>query len=165
MIYSEALQPVAKIDDVVGLIWATGARKTYKVLHVEPLPELVYDFGTIAAQSALTERQIEDLKMGDNWLSQLRMEVIDDIEVLLRQPKAVQKWSTAKAVFKASPYTKPDNLSEFFVFEEGVPFFLVSNPTKTEIALSRIRFKGFKYLLEEFPTEEKVIWIPIESRG
>lgn len=168
-VFKKELEPVALYDDIVGLITSTGAVSYFKVQHLEPLPEYTHDFGSIAAGNSTQISQIDAIKLGKGWLGHYRVQVVDDIQVKAFQPKSVAKWA-ATELFLVSPESSPDNLTEFFAKEDQVPFFTATNPTDYNTPMARVKFRGFKYMIEEvgreeIPPEKKVTYIPIESRG
>jgi len=165
-IYREAFEPVAQIEDFVELIGSKGHIGYYRITFVETLPEYIVDFGSVSAGASIEAKQPEELKMRANEFAQYRFEVLDDVEVTARQPKAISRWSTEKVMFKVTPLTKPENLTEHFVFEDNPPFYTIFNPTSYDLPRSRLRFKGFRYTLEKVVEKpEKYIVIPVEGRG
>jgi len=164
-IHREAFEPVAQIGEFVELIGSKGHIGYYRITFLESLPEYVIDFGSVSAGASLADKQPEELKMRIKEIAQYRFEVLDDVEITAKQPRAIARWSTDKVMFKVTPLTKPEQLTEHFVFEDNPPFYTIYNPTSYDLPRSRLRFKGFRYALEEVVEKpEKYIIIPVEGR-
>jgi len=167
--FRKDFEPVADVENVVGLIYATGAIEYRRVEFVEPLPEHEHDFGAIAAGASTGPKQIEELKMGGKWLSQLRIFIVTaNIEIEAWQPKATGKWATAKKMFRVTEHIPLDHsqVTEHFIFEDRVPFYDAFNVGTTDVTASYVRFRGFKFLLsDKIEKPPQVIYIPIESRA
>jgi hypothetical protein len=130
--------------------------KNFLCLAVDALPEYITDFGSLTAGTWSNDNEDENLELDTNELGQLRMMVLDDIRLRLKNPAPVAKWRTAKTTFYLPQFPTESGedwykeylfrLSEIFYFEDTTPRFdLYSAST---ITVARIKFTGWKYKLE-----------------
>ena len=89
--------------------------------------------------------------MPDGELAQYRLILLDDVEVLVKQPATKERFSTkvgpTKLTFK-DQMLRPGSY-EIFVFEDRKVKFKVYNPTNEIQPTARIMFLGFRYKLEK----------------
>jgi hypothetical protein len=127
----------------------------YRVAYVEPLPRshaIMFNGGALTAGQVLgnlnTQTQL-DMQYGQ--LAQLRMRVLDDIDVVVYQPSATARGSNKNQIadFNAydALYDNFDHLSEVFIFEDQRIFFQFTNPTQYPLTQSRVSVYGIKYVL------------------
>jgi hypothetical protein len=127
----------------------------YQVAYIEPLSRsapLIFNAGALIAGKAATvlnTQTILDMQFGQ--LAQIRMRVIDDINVVVFQPQAVarqgNKNQTANINAFSAIYDPWDSLSEYYIFEDQRIFLQITNPRRYDISQARVGFYGFKYVL------------------
>ena len=150
----DKIEPVAKIGENIiftplnSYAYKSGRPLFYKIAYIEPIPAVFKDFGTVSASSSITNQEVTDLYMDDNQLAQYRVIPIDDIEVAINQPQAMARFTTKSYTSYVSKLTDPHSFLEFFVFEDNnKPYFKITNPHDWDIAKSRVKFIGWKYIL------------------
>jgi len=153
----ETFEPIAKVGDNIRLLPDDHPKAGYyRVLFVEPLHEIQYDFGALAAGGSAEDKEIEDLYMPDNELAQYRIYCMDDIEVKVKQPMAKTRFPTDKVVTEITAFShqllQPKmHRNELFVIEDEKVLFTVTNPTKYPSYRNRIKAVGYRYVLEKLP--------------
>ncbi|MEM2262331.1 MAG: hypothetical protein QXK24_07760 [Ignisphaera sp.] len=148
--FKKELEPIALPDEIIKII---PQERFYRVKKVVPLPTFVHDFGPMAANTKDTEpldivKDTVKLEMPRLTLAQFRIQVLDDFELLLKQPKTTSKFTTTHREFFVSMKTPYDNLTEFFQFEDRSAGIVRNNPNGA-LDKTRVMFYGFKYELEE----------------
>ena len=142
-----------------------------RCVTVGALPEYQKDFGSLTAATWDQDNQDTNLEMGKFELAQLRMRVLDDIKVRLKNPSPVSQWRTMNTTFHLPMFPAGDSetflkhyfwrASEFFTFEDDIPAFdLYSDVALTT---SRITFAGWRFKLEKMGQGQGRIQIWINS--
>jgi hypothetical protein len=161
--YNPTFSPILLEDMTINLKGSDfpAEGKNFKCIGVDALPEYIKDWGSLTAGTWSTDNEDENLELDTNELGQLRMMVLDDVKVRLKNPAPVTKWRTAKTTFYLPqfPTTADEDwmkeylfrMSELFYFEDTTPRFdLYSAATVT---VARVLFTGWKYKL--VPVTEK----------
>ena len=129
----------------------------YRAAFIEPLPysrALVVDLitGTVATGAAGAQVSMTNLlDMQDNQAGQFRMEVLDDIDVLVSQPQSVARYSTRNVSSPVSMFSKLRDrcahTTETFILGQDRTYMTPTNNGGRGITLGRVAFWGFKYVL------------------
>lgn len=137
--------------------------KSYRCVAIDALPEYVKDWGALTAATWSTDNEDTNLELDTNELGQLRMMVLDDVRVRLKNPAPVTKWRTAKTIFYLPqfPSTSGDDwakeylfrMSELFYWQDTTPRFDLYSATTVTVA--RVLFTGFKFKLEPLSVSER----------
>jgi len=164
MIYDPEFKGVLEVNHTVVLKGSDfpSEGKNYRCVAIDALPEYVKDWGSLTAATWDTDNEDTNLELDTNELGQLRMMVLDDLRVKLKNPAPVTKWRTAKTTFYLPQFpcvTGVDwhkeylfRMSELFYWQDSTPRFdLYSAATVT---VARVLFTGYKFRLE-----------PITERG
>ena len=137
-------------------------------IAVGGLPEYIKDFGALTAAAWDTDNEDTNLEMSTNEFSQLRMRIVDDIQLRFNNLSATRQWRTSKTSFTLRMYSSYEEefmkeymfkASEFFVYEDHTPrfdFYCDVASTTSKVAFSGWRFK-VKEITGVKPT--KVIWV------
>jgi len=160
MIHTYRAGPIQQIvmpGETVG-IWVNKVYEFYKVLYVEPLMrshELTFNLGAPAAAAILAVTQITLLQMPDLEFAQVRMETLDDVDIIVYQGRADQRHKLQNVVATFSRYNAlfdPDaHLTEVFEFEDNFIFLQATNNTGYALTQTRVVFWGYRYVLETLP--------------
>jgi len=145
-------KPVVAIGQQYSVLTSQGTEKFYECLYVEPLPksiDLIEDIGEIAADSTSNANKIEILSMEGaaaretdiSEVFQMRMEVLDDISVLVKEPSAQGRFKTKNNQIRVDYNSGP---VEIYVSEDDVIYADVSNTTNYLIQQARIAFWGWR---------------------
>ena len=129
---------------------------------VGAMPEYQKDFGSLTAATWSNDNEDTNLEMGTMELSQMRMRVVDDMKVRLKNPAAVQQWRTLRTSFYLPQFPTEEGYewlrefyfqqSEFFVFEDdATPRFDLYSPVA--LSTSRVIFSGWRFKLQK--TEQR----------
>lgn len=151
---SAEFKPVVEIGQNFSVITAQGTEKFFEVVYIEPLPkcyDLVEDFGSITSGSTDSSNKItriegEGSAKTETDLSevfQLRMEVIDDIILTLKQPAAQSRFKTRNDELRVDAFTPPE-LTEIYVYEDDVPYIDAYNGTQYTLSKTRVIFWGWR---------------------
>jgi len=163
MIYDPQFKGILEVGHTIILKGSDfpAEGKSYRCIAIDALPEYIKDFGSLSAATWSTEKEDTNLELSTNELGQLRMMVLDDIRVRLKNPEPVTKWRTAKTNFHLPQFpTEPGQewlkeylfrLSEFFYWEDTTPRFNLYSATA--VTVSRVLFTGWKFKME--PITEK----------
>lgn len=138
---------------------------------VGALPEYQKDFLALTGGVWLADQEDTNLELSGLELGQMRMRVLDNVNLRLNNPLSTQQWGTVRTRFQLSQFpTEPGQewlkellfrMSEFFVWEDETPRFnLYSADTVT---ISRVIFTGWKLSLEKIAKDEltsrQEIWV------
>ena len=150
--YSLQFEPVARVGENIRILpdGIEGAGY-YRVAFLEPIHPIVKDFGALAAGGDTGDQEVSELYMQDGELAQYRIILLDDVEVLIKQPATKERFSTkvgATRLTYQGQFIRPGS-HEIFVFEDSPKVkFVVYNPGLAPIPTSRLMFIGFRYKLE-----------------
>jgi len=168
-VFAGEIKPIVKIGDNIAIL-PIKSYGYFKVKYLEPIQPFIHNFESISAGSTLTEQQPQDssgrnkMEVGSNELAQFFLTPLDDIEIQVFYPKSVGRMKTKYLVTSISKYSQDIAHSQVFVFEDNLPFFNIKNPTQHAINLSRVKFQGFRYVLEKLSEKpENFTYIPLEE--
>lgn len=161
--YKKDFEPVAQIDEVIKIV---PDNVFYRVKNIVPLPTFIHNFGSLGANATDTEaidivRSTVRIEMPKGFLAQFRLKVIDNFELIFRQPINTTRYTTVHTTFVVSPDTVQDNLTEFYQFENRSAGIIRRNPTGTALTSTRVMFYGFKFELEQVSPSPKYIPVPV----
>lgn len=167
MIYDPEFKGILELNHTVILKGSDfpAEGKSFKCIGVDALPEYVKDWGSLTAATwpamSSTDNEDENLELDTNELGQLRMMVLDDLRVKLKNPAPITKWRTAKTTFYLPQFPTEQGQdwykeylfrqSEFFCWQDTTPRFELYSATTVTVA--RVLFTGWKYKLT--PITEK----------
>jgi hypothetical protein len=169
--YNEDFEPLL-IEGMTATL--QGARQAPNGLNVEciavnAMPEYLHDFGALTAATWSNDNEDTNLEMGKWELVQLRMRVLDDIQVKLKNPSSVSQWRTNRTAFYLPQFPTgvgEDFLkhwfwkaSEIFIFEdEDTPRFDLYSALGA--IKSRILFSGWRFKLRNIAAPGRIsVWI------
>jgi len=140
--------------ETVG-IWVNKVYEFYRILYIEPITRsdpVTIDLGALAAAGVSAVTQVALLRMPDLEFAQCRMEVLDDISVILYQGRADQRHKLQNVVATitrfSSLFDPCAHQTEFFEFEDNFAFLQATNQTSYALTQARVVFWGFRYVLE-----------------
>jgi len=162
--FQKDFTPVVAIDQAVRLM---PVDRFFRVVYVEPIPLIQHDFGSFTAGQTKSDQELDFLYMPDNELAQFRFIPVDNVIVTaFYQPRKRPKWitkSTGGMLPRGLDYQDTPveslNLTEFFQYEDTKLYVDLFAPEA--LTTSRIRFYGFRYVLEELEAAPPVfttIW-------
>jgi hypothetical protein len=165
MIYDPEFKPILEQNHTVILKGSDFPLdgKSYRCVAIDALPEYIKDWGSLTAGTWSTDNEDTNLELDTNELGQLRMMVLDDIKVRLKNPAPTTRWRTARTTFYLPQFPSDLNddwlknylfrASEFYYFKDTTPRFdLYSAATVT---VARVLFTGWKFKLESLPGSER----------
>ncbi len=153
--YSAApIEPVVEVGQKI-LTFDREAYRLYDIAFIEPIAPsgtLIINGGALAAgaQTAVINTQaVLDNQYGQ--LSQIRLRVLDDIQVTLLQPQALTRFTLRNVNANINVFSRladpTDHLTETYIMEDDRLFMRMMNPRTVAIAQSRALCYGFKYVL------------------
>ena len=168
--YSNSFEPLL-LEGYTAILFGSGLPaegKNVRCVGVGGLPERYNDFGAVTANVWLTDVQDTGLIMNTMEFSQLRMRVVDDVRLRLRNSAPVQQWRTRDAAFYLPqfPQTPGEDflkefyfkVSEFFVWQDQNPMFELFSSIGS--ATSGVLFGGWRYKVEEIREKGRFpIWL------
>ncbi len=129
--------------------------RLYQVAFIEQMPAshpMVFNGGAVVAGATLAQASTAaTLDMAASSFAQLRAYCLDDIHAVLRQPQAATRWGNLNQTATLnifSRHSKVDacgHLTETFIYYQDRLFVTITNPTRYNLAQSRIAFYGIKY--------------------
>lgn len=150
------VDPIVMPGETVG-VWVNKVFEFYKVMYIEGLNRsdpITIDLGAIAAGAASAITQLLILEMPTLEFGQFRMEVLDDVAVVLYQGRADQRHKLMNTVANVSRFTHLHDpcahQTEFYVHENNWAFIQATNQTLYALTQARVAFWGFRYVLEDF---------------
>ena len=137
------------------LVMFNGKYSLYKVAAVEqlpPSPATTVNVGAIAAGASINNYDPSaSLNMPNGTVAQLRFLLLDDALVTVKQGAGAVRFATKSSQAQIGPFAKlvhPDDaLTEIAWFEDQFPTFQVQNITNYALALCRLVFYGWRFLL------------------
>lgn len=148
------IEQIVLPGEIVG-IWVNKVYEFYRVLYVEGVPRsdpVTQNLGAIAAAATTAVTQSTLLQMPDLEFAQLRMEVLDDIEVIVYQGRADQRhklFTRVATLNRFLPLFDPcAHITEMYEFEDNYLFLQAANRTSYALAQARVVFWGYRYVLE-----------------
>lgn len=157
--YKSTFEPILRRGHSVVLIGSSFSESgdSYRCVAVDALPKYIKDFGALTASTWANDNTDTNLEAGNRTLVQMRVRVLDDMQMKLKNPQSVMKWRTAKTAFHLPKFPSMDEASdserdllfmqgEFFYWEDNVPAF----DFYSELALgtSRVEFTGWRFKLQ-----------------
>ncbi|GAI89915.1 unnamed protein product, partial [marine sediment metagenome] len=161
-------EPIFLPKETAHLITAT-TELNVECIAVGALPEREKDFGALTGGEWTREQENTDLELPSNELAQLRMRIVDDLQIEFSNPSPTKQWRTSKAIFYLPqfPTTSAEDFmkqyyfkaSEFHVWEKDTPRFDLYAPNG-DLATSRIIFNGWRFRVKKIDTPGKItIWV------
>jgi hypothetical protein len=159
--FATLFEPVVNPRENVRLI---PINKFYVVEYIEPIYDQIIDLGTVnsGASSSLheaTELDLKQLEMG-----QWRLLILDDFELIIKQPRATERGTTKTQSTRVTPYTiflDPELKStEIYTFEDKNRVYLQAENKGQYDVYARVLAFGWKFMLEEL-TERPAKWTDI----
>lgn len=155
MPYAAIFEPVVKPRENIRIIPSlTREPEFYTVEYVEPIFGLLIDLGTVNADSDGSLQELTDLDMDDYELGQFRILLLDDFDLIVKQPRAAERGTTKTKSTRITPYTlilDPElKTTEFFVFGDSTRIYLQpSNKCRHYPVWARVFIFGWKFMLEK----------------
>lgn len=160
MIHTYKAGPIEQIalpGETVGL-WVNKVYEFFKIDFIEGIMRsdpVTINLGALAAAGISAVTQATLLQMPDTEFAQLRMEVLDDVSVIVYQGRADQRHKLQNVVAtltRFAPLFDPDaHISEMFEFEDNFIFLQAANQTGYALTQVRVVFWGFRYVLSALP--------------
>jgi hypothetical protein len=155
--FKKDFEPVVNVGEALKLM---PIEKFFTPIFIEPIPMIEKNFGSFTAGETRTV-ELDFLYMPRNELGQFRFVPVDNIVVKTFKQPRYPKWitkNTSGILTQSTDYinalTENLQLTEFFQFEETKAFLDLYAPSN--LSTSRIRFYGYRLVLEELKEEPKV---------
>lgn len=148
------IEQVVMPGENVG-IWINKLYEFYRVLYIEGISRadpVTLNLGALAAGATTAVTQATLLRMPDLEFAQLRMEVLDDVEIIVYQGRADQRHKLQNVVATLSRFIREfdpcAHLTEMFEFEDNFLFLQATNQTSYALTQARVVFWGYRYVCE-----------------
>ena len=159
--FNDKLEPIVLRDQFITVRFIDDrggvSDRTFRVLDIEPLYEIVVNAGRIEGIDLATgeprgklltpDAELKPLVVDKMELAQYRLRILEPVVVEFRLPRVLPRFRTKEAQTYMTPLSRP-NLLEFFVYADLVPYLQVYNPSPDPVPMARLVFTGFKYKLE-----------------
>jgi len=166
-VYRTEFEPVFLPGESARLITASEDINV-ECVAVGALPEYYKDFGALSAATWDPDNEDTNLEMPTSEMSQLRMRILDDMQLRFKNLGPTTQWRTAKTAFylRMFPQTSGEDFlkeylfkaSEFFVYEKDTPRF--DFYSTLALSTSRVLFSGWRFKVKKTETPGKiVIWV------
>jgi len=169
-IYKTDFEPVFLPGEIARFI-TESERFDAECIAVGALPEYQKDFGALTAATWDTDNEDTNLELSDHEVSQLRMRVVDDMQLRFNNLSSTRQWRTAQTSFvlKQFPTNEGEDFlkqflfkaSEFFVYHNDTPRF--DFYSDVALATSRVIFSGWRFRIRKIKPGQmrpaKVIWV------
>ncbi len=158
------LAPAVRAGQNLGIL-TQGAYRFFRVLFVEGVPaspETTQNLGSIAANTTGSSTEITVVDAQEGNLIQTRMEVLDDFEAQVSQVLASGRFTTFTQHVRVTPFLRgvDPHLSTTTMFVLGNTrsiFVTPTNPTDYAIGQSRLRFWGWRFVLDRLTSEQESV--------
>ena len=155
------IRPLLRKDQNIELILRTEVSYGFfRVTFVEPTGDIAFDImngagllaGATSAQFSSNNAPVNQLVEYEGILTQYRLELLDDYQLIIRQPAANAKGQNFIGNFPITPFLPP-NLTEFFVSARDAFTFQCINPAALALATCNLRAYGFRYVIKKLKTK------------
>lgn len=161
MMYYQDMLPVADIGQNVSIVTGAGTVRYFEVIYVEGLPpsqDLIKDFGSLASGATSSANKIDAIAVEGSAkqstdiseIGQYRIHIMDDFMLTLKEPAAQSRWKTRqsqiRADFNTIEYDPTLKSTEFYVYEDNVPYVDAYNPTNYTLSKTRAMFFGWRII-------------------
>ena len=167
--YSKSFEPLF-LEGYTARLFGTGLPTNglaVECVASGALPEYLKDFGALTAGLWSSEMTDTNLEMPKWELSQMRMRVIDDMRIRLKNSSSVQQWRTNATTFFLPQFPAEPNhflaeyyfmASEFFSWERYYPYFTFYSDFT--LATARVLFSGWRFKMQATTKAPRFnIWI------
>jgi len=150
-------------------IWSAPKWSCFKIAYLEPLPQsapLVFDMGAIVSGAISGDISLAALALSETppEMAQLRCYALDDIEATVKRGAADVRFKTRGIIATVTRFTRQidpcGHTTEIIVLKTANPYISARNPTRYNLAQSRLAFYGFRFILDDlkltFPTVAEV---------
>lgn len=150
--------PSVKPGDIIKVYTSQFTDKHFQIVYVEPIPTITKDFGSITSGSTSTGNKVTELEMEGGTKSDysdffhVRMDVVDDIELTVKQPITTSRFQTLNDDVAVNIFT-PSELTEVIIMEDGTLTIDCKNPGNYDLSQSRVKFYGWRYSAILIPQE------------
>ena len=157
-LYNLNFEPILQRGHTVTLFGSSfnDTGDNFRCSAVDALPTYVKDFSTLTAATWSSEQEDTNLELDKRELVQMRLIVVDDVRLRLKNPGPVSKWRTAKTRFYLTQFPTEANQdwlkeymfcqSEFFYWEDTTPRFELYSALG--VSESRVKFTGWRFKME-----------------
>ncbi len=157
------IAPVVKAGQNLGIL-TQGVYRFFRVLFIEgvpPSPETTQDLGAVTAGAASAATEITVIQAQEGNLIQARMAPIDDFEAQVSQVRATGRFSTFTQQIRITPYVGGYDpyfatTTTFTLGNTRSLFITAHNNTDFNLVQTRLRFWGYRYVLDRLTTGQEV---------
>lgn len=157
------IAPVVKAGQNLGIL-TQGVYRFFRVLFIEgipPSPETTQNLGAVTAAAASAATEITVVQAQEGNLIQARMAPMDDFEAQVSQVRAAGRFSTFTQQARVTPYIAGVDphyatTTTFILGNTRSLFITAHNNTDYNLAQTRIRFWGYRYVLDRLTTAQEV---------
>jgi len=166
--YDKDFNPIL-LEGQTAVLFGTGLPEqgmNVRCMAMGALPEYWKDFGALTAGTALSDQADTDLEMNTMEMSQLRLRVITNMQVRIKNPASVRQWRTKNVTFYLPEFLGlPEKLqewywsaSEFFIWENNTPVFDLQSDA-AQVA-SIVLFSGYRFKFQAIQEPGKFpLWV------
>lgn len=154
MPFQTLFEPVVKPRENIRLVPKIKKEQVfYRVEYVEPIFGYLLNLGEVSPGSTTTTYEVTELDLDPLELGQWRILILDDFELIVKQPRASERGTTKDKSTRITPYTlalDPElKATEFFTFEDETRIYLQAENKTNDSVVARVFFFGWKFLLTE----------------
>ena len=158
------LWPALQEQDV-AVVFTGQNYQAVQITYVEPLPlstPLKQDIGAVAAASTLAAVEITGVALQDNTLLQMRFKPLDDVELVLYEPRSQARFTTERAtvarVGLATGCHDPEYKSSTFWIQskDKSPFIEARNLGPRALVECMVVLWGWRYIWRDLKDEMSV---------
>lgn len=163
---SGPIDPLALVNENVA-IWARNNWHCYRVEYLEPLPKshpLVFDMGALLAGATSGDTIITNLDQHaapTPSMAQLRFYPLEDVRVTFKIGQAEARFTTLRVTATVDRFTRIEDpclhTTEVLVLMGNTPYIDCENPTRYNLASSRVAFFGFRFALTDLNVIAKTV--------
>lgn len=155
------IQPVCLVGENIG-VWTQADYWFFKVLHIEALPAsrtMQQDIGAVTSATSSNITEITVARAQDGNLLHVRAAPLDPVELTVYQQRATGRHTafSATGVISVSTGNRDPHYASstyFILGKEKSIWVQVANNTGYNLAQSRVRFWGFRYVIDPLPTSD-----------
>lgn len=152
------VEPVAQINQNIAVYW--GNKWLYRlVIYLEAIPPFQFlNCGQVLLTAIhASPTKATNLEVRSNEFAQYRWFPLDNVQVYLWLPTSSGRQSLKNVRVPTDLYILDRDpclhLTEFFVWQDNVPYFQPLNPMDYTVAQSRLVAMGFRFITEELAAD------------
>lgn len=156
----------------IALVGSDGSKEFYEVISRDAL-RVTEEFSEIDSGEETSFSEVGKIEPSDDVIYQIRIGVLHNVRLKLKQPAATTKWGTDSdpdgfITPDQSPFSNPEGHWEIYVPPGEQPQLNIENPSENSVPITpEVSYEGYRYKVREISESDAgpVLKLPVESFG